>query len=231
LGGVMTKGKVVFATPSLSGPTAPYMEALIASVPGIKAAGWDAGTVHEVGCPYISNARATMLRKALDAGADVIVFIDYDLSWKPGDLLKLIETPGDVVAGTYRYKEEEPHYMGILEDGPENRPVVRDDGAIYATAVPAGFLKVTKEAVDRFMTAYPELMYGPKYAPSVDLFNHGAFEGQWWGEDYAFCRRWRAIGGEVLIVPNLDLNHHSGETVFEGNFHEFLMRQPGGSKA
>ena len=63
--------------------------------------------VHEVGSPYISAARATMLRKALDAKADVIVFIDHDLSWRPGDLLKLIETTGDVVGGTYRFKQDE----------------------------------------------------------------------------------------------------------------------------
>lgn len=225
----VNKGKVVFATPSLSGPTAPYMKALSDSVQVVKDAGWDAGVTQEVGCPYISNARATMLRKALDAGADVVVFIDYDLSWKPQDLLNLIETPGDVVAGTYRFKEEAPHYMGILADGPGNRPVVREDGAIKATAAPAGFLKVTKEAVDRFMSAYPELMYGPRYAPSVDLFNHGAHEGQWWGEDYAFCRRWLAIGGELWIVPDLDLDHHSASAVFKGNFHQFLTEQPGGS--
>lgn len=222
------KGKVCFATPSLAGPTAPYMEALKASVPLIKDAGWDAGFVQEIGCPYISCARATMLRKALDAKADVVVFIDYDLSWDAGDLLKLIETPGDVVAGTYRFKEEPPHYMGVLTEG--SHPEVREDGCIKATRVPAGFLKITKEAVDRFMASYPELVYGPRYNPSIDLFNHGAHEGQWWGEDYAFSRRWIDCGGEIWIVPDINLNHHSADAVFAGNFHEYLLAQPGGSK-
>ena len=45
----------------------------------------------------VSGARAAMLRKALDAKADVIVFIDHDVSWAPEDLVKLIKT-GDPAA-------------------------------------------------------------------------------------------------------------------------------------
>ena len=223
--------KVIFCVPSLNGPTAPFMAALEKSIPLIIEAGWQEGCVEERGNPYISSARSIMLRKALDANADVIVFLDYDLSWKPTDLLQLIETPGDVVAGVYRFKKTDEEYMGALIDGPEHRPIVRGDGCIKADRVPAGFLKVTKEAVERFMKAYPELVYGKAYNPSVDLFNHGAHEGVWYGEDYAFSRRWIALGGELWIVPDLDIVHHTASTAFAGNFHEFMMRQPGGSKA
>lgn len=193
--------------------------------------------VSEIGNPYISAARSYMLRKALDVKADMIVFIDHDLSWKPQDLLRLIETDGDVVAGLYRFKETEEHYMGVLDDGPNGRQILRSDGCIKATRVPAGFLKITKEAVDRFMGSYPDLVYGPHYNPSIDLFNHGSHKRQWWGEDYAFSRNWLDCGGEIWVVPNLDLDHHHIYTnngveehaVYSGNYHEFLLRQPGGS--
>ncbi len=223
--------KVVFCTPSLSGPTAPYIAALEASIPLIVGAGWEEGYAQEIANPYISGARATMLRRALDARADVVVFIDYDLSWKPQDLLTLIETEGEVVAGTYRFKNDAEEYMGVLLSGDDHRPQVRADGAIAAKLVPAGFLKVTKEAIDKFMGAYPELVYGPKYSPSVDLFNHGAIDGTWWGEDYAFSKRWREKCGDIWIAPDLDLDHHSKDRAFTGNFHKFLLRQPGGSEA
>lgn len=224
--------KVVFCIPTLTRPYQVCLDSLESSVPLIKAAGWDDFMVTEVGCPYISGARATMLRKALDAKADVIVFIDHDLSWRPQDLLTLIETPGDVVAGLYRFKKDEEHYMGVIQDDPKTfLPVTRKDGCIQATRVPAGFLKVTKEAVAKFMRAYPELMYGEAYSPSIDLFHHGAHKGQWWGEDYAFSRNWIDAGGELWVVPDLDLNHHTSERAYEGNFHRFLCRQPGGSDA
>ena len=184
--------------------------------------------VSEIGCPYISAARATMLRKALDVKADVIVFIDHDLSWKPQDLLTLIETKGDVVAGTYRFKRDEVEYMGSVLTDADGSPLVRDDGALLAFSAPAGFLKITKQAVNKFMTAYPELAYGDKFNPYIDLFNHGAHKGVWYGEDYAFCRNWRDAGGELIIVPDLDITHHTTEKAYEGNFHIYLRQQPGG---
>lgn len=222
------KGKVVFCIPTMTRPHQACLDSLAASVPIAQAAGWDDAMVTEIGCPYISGARATMLRKALDAGADVIVFIDHDLSWSPDALLKLIETKGDVVAGIYRFKTpDDERYMGVLDDD-DGAPRVRDDGCIKATRVPAGFLKITKGAVNRFMQAYPALTYGEQYHLSVDLFNHGAHNGQWWGEDYAFSRNWLACGGEIWIRPDIDLHHHTADAVYEGNYHQFLMRQPGG---
>jgi glycosyltransferase involved in cell wall biosynthesis len=220
--------KVVTCIPTIAKPYQVTLDSLAASVPLLQAAGWDDSTVSEVGCPYISHARATMLRKALDAGADVIVFIDHDVSWKPEDLLKLIETEGDVVAGTYRFKKPDVEYMGALITADDGKPMGRKDGALLAHSIPAGFLKITKECVELLMTAYPELVYGKKYNPCIDLFNHGAHEGVWYGADYAFARRWRDCGGQVWIVPDLDLDHWSGSECFKGNYHQFLMRQPGG---
>lgn len=221
--------KVVFCVPTMTRPYQQTLDALAASIPLIRDAGWDEGMVSEIGCPYISAARATMLRKALDAKADVIVFIDHDVSWQPEDLLRLIETEGDVIAGLYRFKTpDEVRYMGVLDDKDGNVQV-REDGCIKATLVPAGFLKVTRNAVNKFMQAYPELMYGEASAPSVDLFNHGAHKGAWWGEDYAFSRNWLDLGGEIWIIPDLQLDHWAGNNCYQGNFHEFLLRQPGGS--
>lgn len=223
--------KVCFCVPTIKRPYQQFIESLEASVPALKAAGWDDYMVPEVGNPYISAARAKMLRKALDAGADVIVFLDHDLSWRPNDLLKLIETKGDVVAGTYRFKSDEISYMGTINSDIHGRPVLREDGCISATLVPAGFLKITTACVDRFMTAYPDLCYGEKYKQSVDLFNHGAHKGNWWGEDYAFCRNWREAGGEIWLVPDLQLDHHNPDKSYPGNYHEYLLRQPGGSES
>lgn len=225
--------KVTFCTPTIAGPHPAYIAAMEASVPLLEAAGFDHKIAFEVANPYISGARASLLRKALDAQSDVVVFIDHDVAWDPEDLVILLETEGDVVAGTYRFKDDgDEAYMGTVHTDPENdKPLLRDsDGAIAAKLVPAGFLKVTAEAVDRFMGAYPELCYGKRYAPSVDLFNHGAHGGKWWGEDYAFSRRWAELGGDLWIVPNLNLTHHSPTTAYPGNFLDYFLRRPGGAR-
>lgn len=224
------KKKVVFCIPTISKPYQVTLDSLAASLPLITAAGWEEGAVYQIGCPYISAARSMMLRKALDAKATVVVFIDHDLSWRPEDLLKLIETEGDVVSGTYRFKGEPEEYMGAIFPNDEGTPIVRDDGCIKAHSIPAGFLKITRPGVNKFITAYPELTYGETCSPHVDLFNHGVFDHVWYGEDYSFARRWREKCGDIWLVPDLQLNHHSNTSEFKGNFHEFMLRQPGGSE-
>lgn len=208
----MIKGRVAFCTPTWERPTDAYLQALEGSLPSLDAAGWEHHAAFEVTNPYISAARASMLGKALKWGADVIVFIDDDVSWDPQDLLTLIETEGDVVGGNYCYKtDDEVRFMGKPFLGPSGHPIVRaSDGAVSMFALPAGFLKVTRAGVMRFLEAYPNLrMNWHEAGFSVDLFNHGVYEGVWFGEDFAFCRNWMALGGEIWCPPDLNLVHNS----------------------
>lgn len=221
---------VLFCTPTLTLPYPAYIEAMERSVPALDAAGIKHQLVLEVGSVYISWARANMLQKAMKTDADTFVFLDHDMSWQPEDLVRLITQPGDVVAGTYRYKNDDEEYMGKWLTDVDGRPTVRPDGTLHGHGVPAGFLKVTRSAVERFREAYPELIFGPE-GEYIDLFNHGACEGLWWGEDFAFSRRWRECGGEIVLIPDLNITHHTYTQAFPGNLHEFLLAQPGGSKA
>jgi hypothetical protein len=223
--------KVVFCVPTITRPFDAFLAALEASVPALDAAGIQHQTVFEIGSAYISWARANMLRKALDTQPDAVVFLDHDMSWEPADLVRLIQTPGDVVAGTYRFKQEAEEYMGTWRTDADGFPITREDGCIRAEWVPAGFLKVTAQGVHDFMASYPELKFGSNYRPHIDLFNHGAHAGVWYGEDYAFSRRWNERGGEIWLIPNLNLIHHSADRAHPGNFHTYLRRQPGGDLA
>lgn len=202
------------------------LAAIEAAVPALEAAGIEHQMVWEVDCPYISCARATLLRRALDSKPDAVIFLDHDVSFRPNDLVKLIQTEGEVVAGLYRYKKDDVEFMGHLADAGGRKPFVRvSDGALAAERIPAGFMKITPSAVDRFMKAHPELVFGPRFNPSVDLFNHGAYDGIWWGEDYAFSRRWRDLGGEIWVIPDLAITHHSADKSYPGNVHEWLTAQ------
>lgn len=222
--------KVIFCMPTVSGPYSEFIKSLEDSVPVIEAAGYEHGIAQELGNPYISAARSIMTRRALDHDPDIIVYLDHDLSWEPSDLLKLIETEGEVVAGTYRFKCEEEKYMGSLWNI-DGFPIVREsDGALKAQMAPAGFLKVTKKALTMIARKHPELLYGDPFKFSIDLFQHGAHDGVWWGEDYAFCQRWQDMGEDIWTPPDLNINHHCSDgNVLKGNLHQFLLRQEGGS--
>ena len=226
--------KIVFCLPIVTRPFQITIDSLKASLPLIEAAGYEHALAQIVDNPYISAARATMLRAALDAKADIIMFIDYDMGWRPQDLLTVIQTEGDCVAGTYRAKIDDEQYMGKVEHDPVSFvPKVREsDGAISANLIPAGFMKLTVEAVDTYMFRHPEHCYGPMYHLSVDLFNHGVHDRLWWGEDYSFSRRYKEKCGPIWIVPDLDLDHHAKDgKVYKGNYRRFLLRQPGGSES
>jgi hypothetical protein len=215
--------KVVICTPTLKRPHPAYFEAIKAEVPHLEAAGWDHSITWMIGCAYISAARSIMARRACDVFADVMAFIDHDMSWQPGALTALLETEGDVVAGTYRYKIDEVKYMGRPWVGPGGHPLIREsDGAVKMVCVPAGFLKVTRQGLNRFMRKYPELVYGEESNPSVDLFQHGAHNGVWYGEDYRFSLRWNEMGEDIWCPPHLNLHHNDGDTVYEGNYDQYL---------
>ena len=222
--------KVVLCVPTLRKPYQQMLEAVKNAVPLLDEHGINHAMVGEIGNPYISQARNVMLRKALDAKATQIIFLDHDVSFQPKDLLKLIQTEGDVVAGTYRFKKEEEEYMGVIYTDKDGFPLGRkSDGALHAQWVPAGFLKVTDGAVNKFMGAYPDLLYGVRYAPHVDLFNHGAHKGTWYGEDYAFSRNWNDCGGKIWLIPDMDITHHSEDKAYPGNYHQYLLKRPGGA--
>lgn len=216
------------ATPTRRQPSAAWLSSVLASAAVLRAAGHDLVVRIEQGCPYIDAARQKLLREHLDDGCDAVVFVDDDLGWQPDALLRLIEADAPVVAGDYRFKKPDEAYMGMLAAGPDGKPVVRADGCVRALRVPGGFLMVRREAVETFARQYPELTYAGGH---VALFQHGVIEGVWHGEDYAFSRRWIERCGEISIVPDLTISHHSwdDDEVFVGNLHQFLMRQPGGA--
>jgi hypothetical protein len=130
--------------------------------------------------------------------------------------------------------------MGSLAVGEDRRPIAEAQTILLegkefivptlkALMIPAGFLKVTREAVDRVMAFCPELCFGERISPHVDLFNHGAHEWTWYGEDYAFSKRWRErCGGDIWLIPTLNITHWLGDKPFPGNYDRYLRGIPGG---
>ena len=223
------KKKVVFTTLYLgSKPHPKFISSLEKCLPHIEAIGWKHEIAIEENCPYISAARSKLIRKALDTNPTVVVFLDYDVSWTPKAMVRLLEAEGDVVAGTYRYKDVKERYMGAIETGKNGNPLRRDsDGALLAYCVPAGFLKVSVAAINAFAKFHPQLLFGPPMRPDLDMFNHGVIDGVWYGEDYAFCKRWKEAGGQIWLLPDLDVDHNKGDATYCGNFHQYLLNYNG----
>ncbi|GEN64346.1 hypothetical protein [Acetobacter oeni] len=94
-----------------------------------------------------------------------------------------------------------------------------------------GFMLISREAVSRMIRAYPETRYRRIDAPVGQHESEAAPESEahalfdclvdpetktYLSEDFTFCHRWRAIGGEVWLDPSLVLTH-TGPSTFSGD--------------
>lgn len=227
--------KVFLAVPCYSGQLKSAMgQALLRSQEAI-ARRWGRPTLYiHANCSIITRARNVILAQFLASDCDVMVTLDDDIAWDGDELIQLLEHRQDFVAGVYRSKEEPAKFHAKLKD-PRVDP---DLDLIEAERVPAGFLKLSRACVQRMTEVYSHLVYFDPHAPrkeAHDLFAFVVEDGTFWGEDYTFCRRWRAIGGRIWIDPHLTL-HHIGqapevcpdglhrlkEKVFTGNYGAWL---------
>ncbi len=89
--------------------------------------------------------------------------------------------------------------------------------------IPAGFMLLKRCVLEKMIDHFPELYYIPKdeslkHTAGHYLFATELWNGEFWGEDYVFCRRAREAGFKIWIDPTIVLNH-AGQS---GAFVEIL---------
>lgn len=176
----------------------------------------------------LTKVRNEIVQRFWDAGEDVLLFLDSDMAWNAIDAVKLILRPEDIACINYRTKTEEDRWVCYLPGA--STPQVKD-GMIRVMDAGTGFFKMTRECIRQMREAYPDLEYKDRNGAQIfALFDFSLRDGAYWGEDYTFCERWRAIGGEIWMLPNATVDH-IGQKTYTGNYHEYLLQCPGGSKA
>lgn len=205
--------------PVLDGrPTAATVDSLLAE----QLLGYSQG-VHllvewEIGCSLIGDARNRLAKRFLATPeCSCIIYVDADISWPTGSLIRLAKSRKDVIGATYRAKqpEERFHVRG--------KPIRR--GRLYEVAgLPGGFLKISRKA---FGAMRPKGYLAADGTVTRDYFPVGFHRGTYYGEDYGFCRLYRASGGAVWLDPSIILKHHDGMTAYSGAPEQWLRAQYG----
>lgn len=170
---------------------------------------------------YIARNRDMITADALER-EDVshVLFLDSDIVFRAADVTALLELGVDFAFGRYAFKSHE-------RDGPVARACIGRGEAngvqlLEYDRVGGGFVLVTRAALERMVEAYgADLGYT---APGGRRLH-----GLWWqagyttgsngeriveGEDYAFCRRWRELGGRIFTRTDVRLGH-VGPHVYE----------------
>lgn len=199
------------------------MASLIAEMPHLSAAGINVTFADQRGNSMISHGRDMLLAQFLASPATDIVFVDDDVTWDAGAMTRLLQWPVEMVAGIYPTKTEPIYYHTRFLPGELQSPEGLT-GLLEVEAVPAGFMRVSRVAVEQMVLNYPKSRFKDANAPlgyAHALFDNIHEGDDYYGEDYSFCRRYRAIGGKVYVQPEIVMGH-VGLKAFVGSFGHWL---------
>jgi hypothetical protein len=221
----MSDRSVFIAVPAYSGEVAvPTMTSIERARDEAAAAGWKCTVALRPGDSMVHRGRNTLLTDFIDSGMTDLVFWDADVACAPGAFMRLLSHPVDFVGGAYRFRMDPEGYairsIGPLTGDPATGLLTNSE-----LALPAGFLRVTRAAVDRMVAAHPDLWARDRNGRRlVWMFDFLLIDHEAFSEDFVFCQRWREAGGTVWLDPELPL-HHSGQKTFSGVYSHFLGRQ------
>lgn len=167
---------------------------------------------HVSGCSILPHARNTLIARFIESDCTDFLFLDTDVTFKPEDVFRLmgIATTKDIVGGIYPKKNKDSELAVDLLYSDTASPIIDDEYGLYeATHLPTGFMLIRRHVIEKMMKAYPELIYAHKSEQLVcyALFDFQLKNGSYYGEDYTFCQRARALGIQVYVDPLLELGH------------------------
>ena len=114
----------------------------------------------------------------------------------------------------------------------DSNDITLEDGVIEVTHSPTGCMMIQRSVFDKMIKAYPDkkivqkTVINGKYVDRPNLWNffdtlHDPIEKTYLGEDFAFCQRWKEIGGKCYAYIT-DPIVHVGEHQYIGRFADEL---------
>lgn len=202
------------------------------------------------GDALITRARAAMADKFLKSGASHLLFVDADIGFKPEQVFRLLDADRDLVGGVYPIKSIDwgkvrqaaaegkrdlmaasVGYVVRFIPTPDSRVEVDDDGFGPVAYIGTGFMLIKRAVVEKVAAAHPELKArlgdtaggGTSHATMIFETFIEAETGEHLSEDYAFCRRWRDLGGQVFADFQTRLTH-VGHAAYAGSLMDAQAR-------
>jgi hypothetical protein len=192
---------------------------------GIRRVGWQCEYRFTVGNSLISHARDSFVADFLHSECTDLVMLDDDIWWEDDAILRLVSHGKDVCGGVYPLKQDDIRFPVKRIKGEEPD----DNGLLKVAMLPGGFLHISRNCAEKMTEHYRHLRYvddrlAHKENCALFLPEIVADEGcepSLWGEDFMFCRRWRAIGGECYADTLLRFKH-IGRKAWEACYAEYL---------
>jgi hypothetical protein len=159
----------------------------------------------------VTRARNNLMAKMMtNQSATHFMFIDADIRFQPESILQMMACDKDVIGGLYPKKALPVNYVINL------KRETKVQGDIFTVdTMGTGFLLFKRHVYEKLCAAHPECKYvddvglGKQYEPTMySIFDVAIDEkGHYLSEDWLFCRRWSAMGGEIWAHGKVLLNH------------------------
>ena len=214
------------ATPCLDGNvSAHYTASLVCTMILLQQRGWRSSQIDfEIGNSLIADVCNKLVARFLASDCSDLLFVDVDLSWSPDDLLRLASYDVPFVAGVYQRKSRTKVDFAVKFGSAIGMDAQR---LVAVDRVGTGFMRLRRDCLEKMVAAHPALRLKHPGAPDDDrfyaLFDTAIVEGEFVGEDFTFCDRWRAIGGRVLVDPTMNFGHH-GAAAYDEPLLKYLQR-------
>lgn len=171
-------------------------------------------------CSHAAMGRNQLADDFMNSDCDRLVFLDADVTFEPGSILKIAKHNTPFVGGAYRFKLENEMYPVGWLDKPELW--ADENGLLEVATLPGGFLSLSREVFEKLKEAHPERSYEHFGRTAHCYFQMLFTEGHLYGEDSYFCKEWRDLGGKVLLDPELELTHWDFNRPFKGHIGKWL---------
>ncbi len=180
---------------------------------------------------HVDDGRNFLVREFLESNCTDLVFIDADVGFDGGDLVKLVLLNRDVVAGVYPMRSDEKEYPVNVPPGTTLQ--AEEDGCVEVAGVPTGFLRIRRHVLMTLYDAAPKFRANndePGRMPISIIFERTLTEQGRMGGDYAFCQKWAGFGGKIYVCPEMELAH-AGSQTWTGKLGEYWRRAHGVNEA
>lgn len=209
--------KIMIATPAYDGKVhAQYANALAETCSMLCSQGI---SIDLFICPsgsLLCAERNRIMKRFMESDCTHILCIDSDLGWPALAVDAMIKHNVDFVAGVYPARKAKMFLY---------RACFNADGSLQTNgvnlvkmeAVPAGFMLIKKEVIQKVIELNPDLYFRPKDPNAPDgyaLFNTMLIDKEFWGEDFVFCRLVLAAGFDIWADPAIQFDHDGNIGMF-----------------
>lgn len=174
----------------------------------------------------LSKERNDIIEAFYRSDCTHLLTIDSDIGWKGRDVVTLLNHDKDIVCGVYPARTNttlDNIYIFVPDANEEDDTIIVVDGLLKMKNVPAGFMLISRNAIETMREKLPELRYENKskianFDSGYAFYNTELVDGSYWGEDFIFCRNAEKAGINIWCDPTLVLNH-AGRV---GSFLDYL---------